>query len=153
MVELQLVTGMRPGEVIAMRPRDIDRTTRPWQYKPAHHKTLHHGHDRVVFLGKKAQAIITPYLLRPEDKPLFSPAEAEKQRREAIHEQRVQTNSTPLSCGNIPGLRGMGRASSELASRRAAQWISGSVTRSRSLNCPSSMTSPTANARSGRFQG
>jgi integrase len=102
MVQLQLVTGMRPGELITMRPRDIDRTTQPWQYRPPQHKTLHHGHERVIFLGRKAQAIITPYLLRPDDKTLFSPAEAEKQRLEAAHQRRIESG-TPRSCGNVPG--------------------------------------------------
>jgi integrase len=46
MIELQLVTGMRPGEVCAMRTADVDTTGKLWVYAPAKHKTAHHGHTR-----------------------------------------------------------------------------------------------------------
>jgi integrase len=40
----------------------------------------HKGGRRIILLGPKAQALITPYLLRPADAYLFSPREAvEKQ--------------------------------------------------------------------------
>ncbi|MFN5798550.1 MAG: recombinase XerD, partial [Planctomyces sp.] len=51
MVDLQLATGMRPGEVVIMRMTDIDTSTPDaWQYRPHTHKTQHHGRARVVFL-------------------------------------------------------------------------------------------------------
>jgi len=34
MVQLQLLTGMRPGEVVVMRPIDLDTTGRVWLYRP-----------------------------------------------------------------------------------------------------------------------
>ncbi|HVK18562.1 MAG TPA: site-specific integrase, partial [Fimbriiglobus sp.] len=43
MVEVQLLTGMRPGEVCLLRPADIDRSGSVWLYKPGHHKTAHAG--------------------------------------------------------------------------------------------------------------
>ena len=43
-----------------------------------------------------------PYLRLDTQAYLFSPAEAERERREAKHAQRVQ-GGTPLSCGNTPG--------------------------------------------------
>ncbi len=58
MIELQLLTGMRPAEVCAMRGCDIDTSGKMWLYRPASHKTQHHGYDRTVFLGPKAQAIV-----------------------------------------------------------------------------------------------
>ena len=51
MVKLQLLTGMRAGEVVLMRTADIDRTARPdgpWTFRPFTHKNSHRGHDRVV---------------------------------------------------------------------------------------------------------
>src|SRR5206468_2163534 len=42
MVTLQLVTGMRPGEVVIMRGGDIDVSGTIWVYKPAYHKLEHH---------------------------------------------------------------------------------------------------------------
>ncbi|MBW2223906.1 MAG: tyrosine-type recombinase/integrase, partial [Deltaproteobacteria bacterium] len=80
MVELQRLTGMRSGEVVIMRAIDIDRSGPVWLYRPAQHKTQHHGHDRVVPLGPRAQAMLGPFLDRPAPLPLFSPREAEKAR-------------------------------------------------------------------------
>ena len=47
MTDLQLLTGMRPGEVCVMRTCDIDRSRRVWLYRPAKHKTQHHGNAGV----------------------------------------------------------------------------------------------------------
>ena len=41
MVELQRLTGMRPGEVTAMRAGDVDASGDVWVYRPAGHKTAH----------------------------------------------------------------------------------------------------------------
>jgi integrase len=42
MVRLQLLTGMRPGEVCSLRPCDVTRSTNGvWTYRPEHHKTEH----------------------------------------------------------------------------------------------------------------
>jgi integrase len=60
MVKLQQLTGMRPGEVIAMRTSDLDTSAGVWSYTPGSHKTEHHGRDRIVFLGPKSQEILRP---------------------------------------------------------------------------------------------
>lgn len=100
MIELQLLTGMRPGEVVIMRSIDIDRSCAPWAYRPLRHKTAHHGHERHIFLGPKCQLLIQPFLTsRPPEAFLFSPADAEAERRARQHASR----KTPLSCGNRPG--------------------------------------------------
>lgn len=84
MVRLQYQAGMRPGEVVVLRPCDVDREGRVkgggtfpglWVYTPPTHKTEHHDEDRVIFLGAKAQAILTPYLDGDPTAPAFSPAE------------------------------------------------------------------------------
>jgi integrase len=42
MIELQLLTGMRPGEVVAMRAGEVDTAARPvWVYRPTTHKTAY----------------------------------------------------------------------------------------------------------------
>lgn len=64
MVRLQRLTGMRPAEVCIIRPCDVTRSGKVWLYKPASHKTEHHGRDRVVFLGAEAQGVLLPYLAR-----------------------------------------------------------------------------------------
>ena len=84
MIELQQLTGMRPNEVTAMRPMDIDRNQATWVYRPARHKTEHHGIERVIYLGPRAQAIVRPFLSRPADAYLFSPKEAVKQARDRL---------------------------------------------------------------------
>ncbi len=100
MIQLQLLTGMRPGEVTMMRAADIDQSNQPWAYRPARHKTQHHGHARTIFLGPQAQEIVRPFLLH--DKPqayLFRPADADADRRERLRLAR----KTPMSCGNRAG--------------------------------------------------
>jgi hypothetical protein len=47
---------------------DIDRTGRVWVYKPERHKTEHRGQSREIYLGPKAQAVLTPWLRdRPDE--------------------------------------------------------------------------------------
>ena len=99
MLLFQRLTGARPGEVCILRPCDIDRTEDVWAYRPGDHKTEHHGRDRIIFVGPKAQAILTPYLLREADAYCFSPIESEKKRRAEMHANR----KTPIRYGNRPG--------------------------------------------------
>lgn len=81
MIRLQLLTGMRPGEVVTMRRRDIERTGEAWTYIPESHKTEHHGLSRVVHLGPKAQAVVRPFLKADPEAFLFSAREAEEARQ------------------------------------------------------------------------
>jgi integrase len=99
MIELQLLTGARPGEICAMRTCDIDMTGKLWLYTPEHHKTEHHGHVRRIFIGPKAREILERFLRADLHAPLFSPAEATQWHRDQRHARR----KTPLSCGNKPG--------------------------------------------------
>ena len=78
MVKVQRLTGMRPGEVVQMKPGDIDRSAEVWVYRPERHKNEWRGQERTVPLGPKAQAALGPFLDgRADDKPCFSPKEAE----------------------------------------------------------------------------
>jgi integrase len=89
MVELQVLTGMRSGEVVIIRARDLNMTgPMVWQYRPAAHKTEHHGHDRLIDLGPKAQAVIRPWLKPDLQACLFSPREGEAGRNAARREAR-----------------------------------------------------------------
>ena len=99
MIRLQLLTGCRPGEIMALRPCDLRRDDGVWEYVPASHKTEHHGRERRIFFGPRAQAIVAEYIdNRPADAFCFSPAEAEVERLAERHAKRT----TPLSCGNRP---------------------------------------------------
>jgi integrase len=62
MVRLQLVTGMRPGEVCGLRLADLDRSGPVWLYRPAAHKTAWKGKERVVAIGPKGQAVILDFV-------------------------------------------------------------------------------------------
>lgn len=99
MIELQTLTGMRSGEVTIMRACDLDVSGKIWAYRPSTHKTEHHGAERVIYLGPRAQEVAKPFLKRDTIAYLFSPAEAEAERRVACHLARV----TKMSCGNRPG--------------------------------------------------
>jgi integrase len=88
MIELQLVTGMRPGEVRIMRACDIDMSGEVWLYRPAHHKTRHRGKERVVAIGPRGQEIIEPFLKLETQAFLFSPRDAIAYHREQLREKR-----------------------------------------------------------------
>jgi integrase len=94
MVELQRLTGMRPGEVVLMRTRDIDTRDRVWVYTPSEHKTEHHGKVRRVCLGPKARAVVRPWLRADLGAFLFSPSEAMEEYRAALRRNR-KTPMTP----------------------------------------------------------
>ena len=100
MLELQTMTGMRSGELVIMRTGDINRSDpRVWTYRPAWHKNQHRDQDRIVYLGKQAQEIIGPFLRLDPTAYLFSPAEAEFERKAALSAAR----KTPITCGNSIG--------------------------------------------------
>lgn len=79
MARLQLLCGCRAGEVMAMRGRDLVVGSPNWEYRPAHHKNDWRGHDRVIPLGPKAQAIVKEFLTPDLDAYLFSPRDAVQQ--------------------------------------------------------------------------
>ena len=82
MLQLQRITGMRSGEVTAMRTCDINMAGRVWIFSPPLHKTAWHGHQRQIYLGPKAQKIIRPFLKADLTAYLFSPIDAEAQRNQ-----------------------------------------------------------------------
>jgi integrase len=74
MVRLQMLTGLRPGEVCRMTPAQIDATGEVWFYQPATHKTLHHGRGRRAAIGPQAQAILREHWPESPTEAFFSPA-------------------------------------------------------------------------------
>ena len=93
MIQLQRLTGMRPGEAVAMRACDIDMSGDLWEYRPGSHKGEHHDRERIIPLGPRSQGVIRGFLKSDVRAPLFSPADAEAERRAAVHANR----KTPLS--------------------------------------------------------
>jgi integrase len=97
MAELQLLTGMRPGEACAMRACDIEMSGAIWMYRPPHHKTRHKGKQRVVAIGPRAQEIIKPFLKLDMQAYLFSPRDAmEWRRREARLKRKTKVQPSQV---------------------------------------------------------
>lgn len=111
MVHVQRLTGMRSGELVIMRPRDIDTSGDNWVYAPSSHKTEHHDCARQVFIGPRAQDILRPFLDRDPDCYLFSPREAmvaRRMRMRRLRKTKVQPSQIDRSVKNpgyTPGLR------------------------------------------------
>jgi integrase len=76
MIRLQLLTGMRPGEIVRLRPCDLKVAGDVWEYVPQSHKTEHHERSRRIFLGPRSQAILRPFLTLDPKAYCFSPRDA-----------------------------------------------------------------------------
>jgi len=97
-----LLTGARAGELSQLRRCDIeiDDQNGVWVYRPFKHKNLHREHERVIYFGPQAQAVLLKFMGdRPPEAYLFSSKEAEAERRLALSEVR----ETPMIRGNRPG--------------------------------------------------
>lgn len=95
MVRLQSLLGCRPGEICKITPAMVDRSNDVWEINLDKHKTAWRGKKRTIYVGPKAQEILTPYLLRGENDYCFSPKEASKQRRDARYEARLVCSRRP----------------------------------------------------------
>ena len=101
MVRFQLLTGCRPAEVCVLRPIDLDVTDPScWVYRPSgdrgphgRHKTAHHGRDRLVFVGPKAQEVLRPFMSVRPGEHCFSPTTSEAQR----HVRQRAARRSPLT--------------------------------------------------------
>jgi integrase len=58
LVEVQMLTGARIGELLSMRYRDLDRSGPVWTRTLSHHKTSHRGRVRTLHFGPLAQAVL-----------------------------------------------------------------------------------------------
>lgn len=101
MIELQRLSGMRSGEVVLIRPGEVDRSGAVWVYRPKQHKTAYRGFQREIYLGPKAQGVLAPWLLRDANSYCFSPAEAEAERN-ANRRVNRQSPMTPSQAGRKP---------------------------------------------------
>jgi len=93
LIDLQRLTGARAGELVIMRPKDIDASQRVWRYRPETHKNAWRDRTREIPMGPRAQAVLSPFLEgRADDAYVFSPAEAEQERRA---DQRKRRSAHP----------------------------------------------------------
>jgi integrase len=65
-----------------------------WEYIPNRHKTAHHGKQRRIFIGPRAQQILRPWRRPNLSEYLFQPREAEAERLAERKRNRV-TPPTP----------------------------------------------------------
>ena len=93
MIRLQEITGMRPGEVTIMRGCDLDTSGKVWTYTPSTHKTEHHGIERPIYLGPKAQEVVKPLLKSDLTAYLFDPRDA----MEDYNAERRRKRKTPMT--------------------------------------------------------
>lgn len=82
MVQLQLYTGCRPGEICLIKPCHINQAWLSidsipiWMYSVEKHKTGWRGFARQIPIGPKAQGVLTSYLAkRGAEEFVFSPLE------------------------------------------------------------------------------
>lgn len=108
MIDMQLLTAARPGEVMSMRAVDIDTSRPVWIYTPAEHKNAHRGTRREVYVGPKAQRVLQPLMAgRPVDAYLFPPAAdprvsySRSAYRQAIHRACDRGNVPRWSPGQL----------------------------------------------------
>jgi integrase len=108
MIDLQRLTGMRPGEVVIMKGGDIDRSGTTWIYTPESHKTEHRGKSRIIFLGPKAREIVTPFLRDDPSEYLFSPKNRMEEKRsvaKAKAKPRKRKSKRKANPRRAPGAR------------------------------------------------
>ncbi|MBL9165832.1 MAG: site-specific integrase [Planctomycetaceae bacterium] len=101
MIQLQVLTGMRSGEVTAMRGCDLTMNGDAWEYRPQFHKTAYRGKSRIIFLGPQAQELLKPFLKQDSSAFIFSPKDAQLERNAVRREQR-QTPMTPSQAQRKP---------------------------------------------------
>ena len=71
LIDLQVLTGARSGELLGLTTGMIDRSGQTWRAVITDHKTVHHGQVRMIPFGPKAQLILTKYLQADQAKRLF----------------------------------------------------------------------------------
>ena len=98
LIELQLLTGARAGELVKLRAVDLDTTGKVWTATLDDHKMAYRGLERVIFIGPQAQAVVRQFMVdRPVDAYLFSPAEADTARRAV----RSAARKIPITYGRL----------------------------------------------------
>ena len=72
LIDLQLLTGARSGELLKLTSDMIDRTGDVWTAQLIDHKSAHRGKERVLVFGPKAKLILAKYIKLAPGLPLFT---------------------------------------------------------------------------------
>jgi integrase len=105
MIQLQRLTGMRPGEVRTMRTIDVDTSGPVWVYTPQAHHTRIYGYERKIYLGPQAQEVLRPWLRADPTAFLFQPREAMAEYRAGLRRGRRSPAQSPRRQGRYGGRR------------------------------------------------
>ena len=70
-LDLLLLCGARPGELLSLTTAMIDRSGEVWRVDLEKHKTAHHEKSRTLYFNRTAQAILQKYLKADPDERLF----------------------------------------------------------------------------------
>lgn len=73
LIEFQRFTGARPSKARLLRLCDVTTHGDVWEYRPVPHKTEHHDKQRVIMIGKKAQAVLRKFATTDLRSYLFFP--------------------------------------------------------------------------------
>jgi integrase len=76
-------------------PAPIGDDAPVWCYRPEGHKTEHHGIERRVYIGPRAQEVLRPYLDRDPEAYCFCPREGHAQDLAGLDETDFDQNKQP----------------------------------------------------------
>ena len=114
MIELQRLTGCRPGEVVLIRRADIDTSKAIWLYRPDTHKTAWRGKTRTIPIGPKAQELLQGFLIANPNEFLFSPRRAmEEYQAERGRNRKSPRWSSHMARNSAKRIRKPNRTASE----------------------------------------
>ncbi len=81
LIDLQLLSGARPSELLKLRSIDIDTSGEEWIARIGEHKNSYRGKERKLYFGKRGQVMLREFMKnRPVNEYLFSPREALQER-------------------------------------------------------------------------
>ncbi len=96
LIQLQVCTGARPGELLRLRPIDLNTSAEVWTFEPPDHKNSYRGHKRRILIGPHGQEILRAFMVtRPVDGFVFSPrdAAADRAARASSHRRSDQADA------------------------------------------------------------
>jgi integrase len=110
MIRVQLLTGMRPRELVLMRSTDVKATDRQgvhaYHVSPEANKTYHAGKARTVYIGPRAMKVLRPWL-DASSGYVFDPRRAAEDHYATLRERRT----LPLWPSHSPSARKRRRGS------------------------------------------
>jgi integrase len=89
--KLMVHSGARCGEIVALRPCDIDRSSTVWTYRPTSHKTSHREKNRVIYFGTLCRKVISEFVDKcgSPTEYLFCPQREEAKRNQERSANRI----------------------------------------------------------------